>query len=392
MTSHTREAPEPRADSAVGPTVAQRWRSARWVVLAVVVIAGVAVLTAYLTAPRPGGRMDPASTSPDGARAIATLLHDHGVDVIVAGDIAAVERAATPDTLILVAQTYELVGDDLLHRVADLPGDRLLIEPASRTRDALSPAIRLARGTSLGGAKPDCDLREAQRAGAVEFGLSDAYEASGNVPVARCYGGALVRYSRGNRTVTVVGTADFMTNSGLLKEGNAALAMNLAGERSRLIWYAPQSSEADSSGGGVAKITDLFPASVRWIVWQLCLAVVLLAVWKGRRVGPLVAEQLPVVVRASETVEGRGRLYRSRRARDRAAEALRTATLQRLLPRLGLGHDAEQTVVVQAVADRCGRHPQAVAHTLYGPPPGDDPSLVGLAHALDDIERQVAQS
>ena len=66
----------------------------------------------------------------------------------------------------------------------------------------------------------------------------------------------------------------------------------------------------------------------------------LVALWKGRRIGPLVAERLPVVVRASETVEGRGRLYRSRRARDRAADALRTATLQRLLPRLGLGANA----------------------------------------------------
>ena len=86
-----------------------------------------------------------------------------------------------------------------------------------------------------------------------------------------------------------------------------------------------------------------------WIVWQLCLAVVLLALWKGRRIGPLVAEELPVVVRASETVEGRGRLYRSRRARDRAADALRTATLQRLLPRLGLGPNAD--------AGRRGRRP-----------------------------------
>src|SRR5690606_41722785 len=56
----------------------------------------------------------------------------------------------------------------------------------------------------------------------------------------------------------------------------------------------------------------------------LIVVVVLLAWWQGRRLGPLVTEPLPVVVRASETVEGRGRLYRSRRARDRAAEALRT--------------------------------------------------------------------
>jgi hypothetical protein len=392
MTARTRGAQERRADSAVGPTVVQRWRSARWVVLTLVVIVGVAMLTTYLTAPRPGGRMDPASTSSDGARAIVTLLRDHGVDVIAADDIAAVERAARPDTMIVVAQTFYLIDDGLLRRLAGLPGDRLLLEPVSRTREALSPAIRLDGGTSLGGAKPDCDLREAKRAGAVQFGLSDAYGAAGDLPVTRCYDGALVRYSTDVRTVTVVGTADFMTNSGLLKEGNAALAMNLAGERPRVIWYAPQKNEENSGGGGVATIVDLVPDSVTWIVWQLCVAVALLAVWKGRRIGPLVAEQLPVVVRASETVEGRGRLYRSRRARDRAAEALRTATLQRMLPRLGLGHDAAQPAVVQAVAERCGLHPQAVSHTLYGPPPGDNPNLVSLAHELDNIERQVAQS
>ena len=56
------------------------------------------------------------------------------------------------------------------------------------------------------------------------------------------------------------------------------------------------------------------------------------------------------MVRASETVEGRGRLYRSRRARDRAAAALRTATLQRLMPRLGLGLSAQAPAVVATVA------------------------------------------
>jgi hypothetical protein len=390
MTARTPGAQEPHTDSAVGQSVVQRWRSARWFVLALVVIVGVAALVTYLTAPRPGGTMDPASTSSDGARAIVTLLREHGVEVVAAADIAAVERAAGPDTLILIAQTFYLDDDVVLRRLADLPGDRLLLEPLSRTRERLAPAIRLRGGTSRGGAKPDCDLREATRAGQVEFGRSAAYQAAGELAVTRCYDGALVRYTDA-RNVTVVGTADFMTNAGLLKEGNAALAMNLAGERPRVIWYAPQHSEAESGRGG-ATIFDLIPDHVTWIVWQLCVAVALLAVWKGRRIGPLVAEELPVVVRASETVEGRGRLYRSRRARDRAAEALRTATLQRMLPRLGLGHDSAQPAVVQAVADRCGLNPQTVAHTLYGPPPGDDPNLVSLAHELDNIERQVAQS
>ena len=379
-------------ESAVGQTIAQRWRTVRWALLALVVIVGVAALSTYMTAPRPGGPMDPDSTSPDGARALVTLLREHGVDVVAAGDVAAVEKAARPDTLLLVAQTFYLSDDDVLHRLATVPGDRLLVAPVSRTREALSPQIRLGGTTTFNDSKPGCDLREATRAGEVEFGLGDRYQATGDVALTSCYGGALVRYADDGREVTVVSTTDFMANSGLLKQGNAALAMNLAGSHPRLIWYAPQHSESGHESTAGVGIMDLIPDKVGWVVLQLCLAVALLALWKGRRIGPLVAEKLPVVVRASETVEGRGRLYRSRRARDRAAEALRTATLQRMMPRIGLGHDADQRDMVSAVAQRCGLSPQAVSHTLFGPPPANDPDLVNLANELDNLERQVAQS
>ncbi|GAC1403399.1 MAG: DUF4350 domain-containing protein [Mycobacterium sp.] len=379
-------------DSPVGQTISQRWRTARWVLLALIVIIGMAALTTYLTAPRPGGPMDPDSTSPDGARALVTLLREHGVDVVAAGDIAAVEKAARPDTLLLVAQTLYPSDDDLLQRLAALPGDRLLVAPVSRTREELSPRIRLGGTTSFNDSKPDCDLREAMRAGEVQFGLGDRYEAAGDVALTRCYGGALVRYSDDGREVTVASTSDFMANSGLLKQGNAALAMNLAGSHPRLIWYAPQHSESGHQSSGGAGIMDLIPDKVGWIVLQLCLVVALLAIWKGRRIGPLVAEKLPVVVRASETVEGRGRLYRSRRARDRAAEALRTATLQRMMPRIGLGNESDPPAIVSAVAQRTGLSPDVCSHALFGPPPTNDTDLVNLANKLDNLERQVAQS
>jgi hypothetical protein len=269
----------------------------------------------------------------------------------------------------------------------------LLVAPASRTREQLAPQIRLGGATTtFGASEPDCDLREANRAGEAELGLADSYEAVDNAPLTSCYGGTLVRYRHDGRVVTVISTGDFMTNSGLLKKGNAALAMNLAGSHPRLIWYAPQHREGDAESGGGASIYELMPPQVKWVVLQLCLGVALLAWWKGRRIGPLVAEQLPVVVRASETVEGRGRLYRSRRARDRAAQALRTAALQRMTPRVGLGHDAEPPAVVTAVAERCGAPAEAVAHILFGPPPTNDADLVHLANELDNIERQVAQS
>ncbi|MBI3225041.1 MAG: DUF4350 domain-containing protein [Mycolicibacterium cosmeticum] len=365
-------------------------RTRTWIALAVAAVIAVAALTTLLTAPRPGGLMEADSTSPDGARALVTLLRDHGVDVVVADDLDAVVRAARPDTLLVMAQTFFLSGDDTLAALADLPGDRLLVAPTSSTRERLAPAISRDGATPFGG-PPGCDLPEATRSGRSDLGMSDTFEAAGDHPsVTRCYDGALVRYTDAGRTVTVVGSNEFMTNAGLLGDGNAALAMNLAGARDRVVWYAPQRTEGTVDGA--RSITDLIPDQVYWAVLQLCLAVGLIAWWRGRRLGPLVAEDLPVVVRASETVEGRARLYRSRRARDRAAAALRAATLTRLLPRLGLGASATDAAVTQAVSRRGDQDPNSVAHSLFGPAPSSDAELHTLAHQLDDIERQVAQS
>jgi hypothetical protein len=359
------------------------------VLLAGAAICAVAVAGTYLTAPHAGGQMDPASTSAQGAHALVALLRDRGVSVVTAGAVTDVEKAAGPGTLLLIAETQRITDGSLLQRLAATPGDLLLVEPTSRARAALAPGIRSA-GASVLDSKPNCVLREANRAGPVDFGPTNTFRAVGDRPVTSCYDGALVRYRDGGRTVTVVGSTDFMTNGGLLRAGNAALAMNLAGDHSRLVWYAPQRVEGESSSS--ATIFDLIPANAIWIVWQLCLTVILVAWWKGRRVGPLVAEELPVVVRASETVEGRARLYRSRRARDRAAQALRAATLQRLLPRLGLGAHTSAPAVVIAVAQRSSADAESVRHTLFGPPPTTDTDLVHLARALDDIERQVAHS
>ncbi|ORW11875.1 DUF4350 domain-containing protein [Mycobacterium kyorinense] len=364
-----------------------RLRSWRWVLLTLAAICAVAAVTTYLTAPRPGGRMDPASTGAEGAHALVTLLRDHGVDVVVADSVADAENAMRPDTVLLIAQAQHLTDDTLLRRLADTHGDLLLVEPTSRARAVLAPDIRSAGASALD-SKPDCPLREANQAGSVQFGPTNTFRAAGDRVVISCYGGALVRYRDGERTVTIVGSTDFMTNSGLPRAGNAALAMNLAGDRGRLVWYAPQRAEGQTSGS--ATLFDLIPDNVNWMVWQLWLAVILIALWKARRIGPLVAEELPVVVRASETVEGRGRLYRSRRARDVAAQALRTAALQRLLPRLGLAAASPPQDVVNAIAARSGTDPETVRNRLFGPPPASDADLVHLARALDDIERQVA--
>ena len=56
-----------------------------------------------------------------------------------------------------------------------------------------------------------------------------------------CYpgtAGLAGRYLAG-RTITVLGTGDPLTNASLARQGNAALALNLLGARSRVVWLVP---------------------------------------------------------------------------------------------------------------------------------------------------------
>src|SRR6201999_1791355 len=78
-----------------------RRRSWRWMLPALVAICAVAAIGTYLSAPRPGGQMDPESTGPDGAHALVALLRERGVTVVVANNVDDVVNAARPGTLLL---------------------------------------------------------------------------------------------------------------------------------------------------------------------------------------------------------------------------------------------------------------------------------------------------
>ncbi|MFI5485746.1 DUF4350 domain-containing protein [Micromonospora echinaurantiaca] len=133
-----------------------------------------------------------------------------------------------------------------------------------------------------------------------------------------------------------------------------------------------------------------FPPWFWALLAQLALAVLFLAVWRARRLGPPTAEPLPVTVRSAETVLGRARLYQSSGAREAAARTLREAALTRLLPRLNLPADAAPDHVAGAVAARTGTDPATTEELLYGGAPETDQDLLELARALDGVTRTVA--
>jgi Domain of unknown function (DUF4350) len=378
----------------------RRWVSVRGVVVAVLAVIVVALVLAALQPRERPQDLDPESPSGGGSRALVQILQQHGTPVTISRNVSSAASAvwSNPDVVLVVVRSERLTSTDL-DTLRQLPGDLLLVDPTQATLTRLAPGVQQADTTTDSVVGPQCGLSAATPAGDVNFGLGTTYE----VPqgAMSCYPDDdgdrphVVRLTANGRTTTVVGAFFPFANDGLTKNGNAALAMNLAGERASAVWLMPPLPPPGTENE--KSITDLIPPGVKLAIVQLLIAVGLIALWRVRRLGPVVAERLPVVVRSAEAVEGRARLYRARRARDRAADALRAGARERLVPLLGLPRSAAQDMsmaaqVVAAVAERTNQHQTAIGPALYGPPPMDDAELVALADYLDDLEGQVRRS
>ncbi|MEV0382235.1 DUF4350 domain-containing protein [Nonomuraea sp. NPDC050643] len=373
------------------PTARSAWRSSRVIVLlgALVVLAGV---LGVVLGPQPGPSrpLDPDDTSFAGSKALAELLRDRGVTVDrVDSAEAAAAKSAAGDRLLLITDTTFI--DDI--SLSEIPGDRLIVGDLSL--GVLAPGVSTEpEQARLRSREPACRLPAAVAAGSAYMGGAVLRGTAGSTG---CYpagdGHALVSYAHSGGVTTVVGDGDFMTNRRLAEDGNAALALNLIGTGKAVTWVVrPENPPLlELPGDEERSMYDLMPGSIRWALYMAIIAIGITAFWRGRRLGPVVTERLPVIVRAAETVEGRGRLYRARRARERAADSLRAGTIDRLTPRLGLGSGAGRHEIVAALAARTGQDPHQVGAALYGPPPADDAGLVGLAGYLDTIERQVSE-
>jgi Domain of unknown function (DUF4350) len=389
----TERVPGPRTST--DPTRRQVWLAVRGPLAVLLLIVLVGVVAGYVKSREAHGRLDPRAYDPAGSRAIAELLRDQGV---------AVELARTTDQAVALADdqsTLLILGPSLLQKpqlaaLADAATERVvLVEPTEDSLAALVPGITVAGTAAVETREPACDLPAARRAGAAETGgvLLEAEPGSG-AELALCYsaGGdpSLVSSRTPEREVVVWGAADPLTNDRLDEDGNAALAMNLLGQERRLVWYLPMLGDALATER--KSPYALMPSWWKWGFLQVAIAVLLLGLWRIRRLGPVVVEPLPVVVRAAETVEGRARLYRRAHARDRATDVLRAATRERLAPMVGLPATAPPPALVDAVAARVGRPAGEVGPLLYGSIPVDDATLVRLADDLDTLEREVRRS
>jgi hypothetical protein len=239
---------------------------------------------------------------------------------------------------------------------------------------------------------PACPDADATAAGNADIGDGEVFSglAAGCYQTAGGYALATATGSASDDTV-LVGSRTPFRNDRLADDGNAALALRLLGKHPTVVWYLPDGADPDALASGHKSFTQVLPAGWRWGALTLVLAIGLLALWQARRLGPVVAERMPVAVRAAETVEGRARLYERGRVTDRAAGALREAARARLAARLGLPRMAAASDIAAAIAARGGPAAAETLRVLAGPVPGDDAGLVGLTSALDRLEAEVGR-
>jgi hypothetical protein len=395
---------DPVWSRSIDPTRGDVWRRLRGPLAIVAVLVIVGGVIGILQGRSTGGPLDPESARRSGARALAVLLEDRGVEVWRVRTLDAALDAAGSDTTVLVTQSDLLVPSQQRRLARAESRHFVLAEPGEEVLSALAPQALTAGSAVPRTREPDCDLPAARRAGRVEVD-GPMYRAPAADGSTTCYGdvtrGAVVRLTgvgpRGERTVDVVGTSISFSNERLAEEGNAALALNLLGQHPTLVWYIPSLGDVPLAdrpeAGAPPDLLGMLPTPLQFGIAQVAVGFALLMVAYARRLGPVVAEPLPVVVRASEAVEGRARLYHRARARDAAAAALRGATRARLAARLGLSPGTPPEVVAAAVAARTGQPPAQVASLLVEPSkPHDDPSLVRLADALDTLEQEVRRS
>ncbi len=406
-------APTGGADGAPAPasTPGGRLRR-RWYRLVVPFIVFGLLVTVTLVArwsedPRGADALSPIGTGPDGSSRLAELLAAEGVEIQrvtrLSDALLAIEG---PPAVVFIPRSGR--AERVLAEEAMSENHRVVMVEPSDADLAWALVERADRRWASKAVEPGCTVPEAVAAGRATV-LRSRYASPST---RRCYDGGLVFVRTGTGELVVVGASDPFRNRRIDEHGNATLAVELLSAYHRVIWAdglevdfdetplpprpperpdirAPDRYRPEASG--FSGVFAGYPTAAVAGLALAALLAVLVALARGRRLGPPVGEPLPVVVPASETVVGRGRLYRTARDRGGVVTVLREAAVRRMAPALGLASSPppDPGRVVAAVAERTGWPADMVHDVLYGPPPEKDRDVAEVVAALDSLVETV---
>lgn len=399
---------------------------ALWITLgAVLLVVIVFVVVAAVTASRPsqGNTFpnDPNNFHDDGSAALAAVIDDNGIKVSVVGGLADLSVTAKPRSNTTVVVTNSSVMQPataaaFAERVRDA-GRIVLIDPGTSVIRALdlpvSPGALIPTGNYTARAAcsvPGIDPTDTATIGPRGY-LLDPYAAGTSCFTSGSAAGVVVTAATADRPEVVLMSGSMTSNAHLDEIDNAGISIRLIASTDRVLWYVPKISDQVPQSSSEQSVLPqiIVPMAVLGLF-----IVAALAIWRGRRFGPLATEPLPAVVKAIETTQSRGRLYRRAANADRAAAILRIRATGRLADYLGLPYDPGRALevldvpgveigsssppepalgtIVTAVADATGRSIDEVGALLAGPLPANDAELVRYTTDLTDLEKEVRRT
>lgn len=393
---------------AVTPTLRASGRKAAFWLAAAAGALVVAVIALLLNgaALAGGPALGAANPAPAGAMAVAEVLAAAGVEVVPADTIGdaldAVSAAEPTGATLLVYDQNGILDEDRFAELADAGTHLVVVDPGFALLQGLAPDVGFG-GVSPAGAAiaagASCTSPAGIRAGSVAglpgSGLKTLRVPADAADFSGCFtdeagASVLVQQAGAGPRLSLLADPAILANESITAAGNAALALGLLGEQATLVWYLP--TLADVAAEAPPSLAELSPGWVTPVMVLFVLTGVAAAIASGRRFGPLVLERLPVTVRASETMEGRARLYARSSARLRAVDALRLAAIGRISGRLGIARTASIDEVAAAAASATGLQPGAVRAVLVDERPHSDRDMLALSERLAALEAAVTRS
>lgn len=379
-----------------GDAARGRWSRYGWVigiVTSALLILTVLALTKVPTSKTP---LSTNNAGEDGTKALAEILRDQGVSVKEL-DTLSDARGALGDDGTLVVAGYTYLSYPQMDSIYAWNGPVVWLAPGWGDVELVDDRLGSVDSELVRVVEADCGLPAAKAAGSIV--VEGQKVLGGEGPgLTSCFGNprsgsALAQIDRGDLPpLTVISATAFMTNARLAQEGDAALALQLMGSRDHVAWYMGTGYDTTTLTGDPTDDSGITFAAPKWTnagLLALCITFFGAALWRGRRMGKLITEPLPVIVPASEATRGRARLYRRGRAYGHASSALRAGAARRTSARLGLGPHATPDELVAAIAAATGRDSTEPRELLYGPPPRDEAAMLNLVRRLDALESEV---
>lgn len=370
-----------------------------WLPVLVAVSIILAIAVSILRGSYRDGPLEPDAPTPQGARAVVTVLEERGTEVTVRRHTEDAAQALRDGGTVAVTAPKGLNGaqlDALSTALDDAPDSArlVLVAPDMITLGYLGTGISVAgsqRTEAVLDAGGECrDAAFAARQVQVQgrdsrFGAATLYH-GGQEGV--CFASdpeqGLVAV---DGSLVVLGSADLLANETIANADNSAVALNALGHADSLTWYVPSATDPMASAS-----STLLTHLPRWVfpvaAWAVLLAG-LAVLAASRRLGPVVVEPLPVTVRAQELVLGRARLMHRAGTRDAAAASLRAATAARLADRVGVRRNGTLRELVAALAEHVTADEAALMRLLGPAPIASDQELVRLSHDLDRLEKEI---